>query len=112
MDLLIFKKGKTLSAKEEESVTAAVFKEVEPPNAEDEAAVIPPSYVYVPDLIKEPRMTYFRLPKLGSFIAFPLKFKSYLKVNRDNIIFQKRSKQALIMLINWVLLLKIIGRVL
>lgn len=85
-------KGKTLSAKEEESITAGVFKEIEPPAAEDEAAVIPPSYVFVPDLIKEPRMTYFRLPKLGSFIAFPLRFKSYLKEEFFNDALTKRQE--------------------
>lgn len=70
-------RGKTLSAKEEESITAGALKEVEPSGEED--APIPQTYVYVPDLIKEPRMTYFRLPKLGAYIAFPLKYKSYLR---------------------------------
>lgn len=82
-------KGKTLSAKEEESITAAVFKEPEPRNEEDETP-LPPTYVYVPDLVKEPRMTYFKLPKLGAYIAFPLKYKSYLKEEFFNDALTKR----------------------
>lgn len=82
-------RGKTLSAKEEESITAAVFKEQEVPSGEDDAP-LPPTYVYVPDLIKEPRMSYFRLPKLGAYIAYPLKYKSYLKEEFFNDALAKR----------------------
>ncbi|EGR28594.1 hypothetical protein IMG5_172240 [Ichthyophthirius multifiliis] len=83
--------NKILSAKEEESVTAAVFKEREPVNEDDQenAGPPPPNYVYIPDLVKEPRMTYFRIPKLGSYIAFPLKYNSYLKVSK----YQKKKKK-------------------
>ncbi|KAL4484274.1 hypothetical protein ABPG72_006385 [Tetrahymena utriculariae] len=83
--------GKTLSAKEEESFTAAVFKEPEPRNEEDESP-IPPTYVYVPDLVKEPRMSYFKIPKLGAYIAFPLKYKSYLKEEFFNDALTKRQE--------------------
>ncbi|EGR32822.1 hypothetical protein IMG5_069630 [Ichthyophthirius multifiliis] len=86
--------NKILSAKEEESVTAAVFKEREPVNEDDQenAGPPPPNYVYIPDLVKEPRMTYFRIPKLGSYIAFPLKYNSYLKEEFFNDALQKRQE--------------------
>ncbi|KAL4455834.1 hypothetical protein ABPG74_003244 [Tetrahymena malaccensis] len=83
--------GKILSAKEEESITAAVFKEPEPRNEDDESP-IPPTYVYVPDLVKEPRMNYFKIPKLGAYIAFPLKYKSYLKEEFFNDALTKRQE--------------------
>jgi hypothetical protein len=30
------------------------------------------NYLYVPDTIKQPRMHYFIIPKLGSYMAMPL----------------------------------------
>lgn len=37
-----------------------------------------PSYLYVPDVTQEPRMSYLRIPRLGAFIAAPLVYKSTL----------------------------------
>ena len=34
--------------------------------------------MYIPEVVKNPRMVYFRLPKLGSYIAIPLICKTYL----------------------------------
>jgi len=34
--------------------------------------------VYVPDVIKEPRIVFFRWPKLGAYLAVPLIFNSCL----------------------------------
>ena len=72
--------GKILSL--ESGVTSDVFKEkeVEEANPEnpDEIPVAKPNYVYIPDLVKESRMTYFRLPKLGAYLAVPLIFNSCL----------------------------------
>lgn len=47
----------------------------------------PPNYIYIPDLIKEVRMSYFKIPKLGAYIAFPMKFNSYLKVENKKQLF-------------------------
>lgn len=81
-------RGKTLDL--DKGVTAEVFKEREAEIVNDDLSVDGdnkkvanrPTYLYVPDLIKEPRIVYFRLPKLGSYIAIPLTFNSCL--NEDS----------------------------
>jgi len=35
-------------------------------------------FVYVPDVVKNEKIHYFRIPKLGAYIAVPLIYKSYL----------------------------------
>lgn len=37
-----------------------------------------PNYVYVPDVVRETRIHYFRLPKLGAYLAIPLIIESCL----------------------------------
>ena len=34
--------------------------------------------MYIPDVLKEPRVHYFRLPKLGSYLCFQWPIQSYL----------------------------------
>ena len=35
-------------------------------------------HIYVPEVVREPRMHYQRVPRLGSFMAIPLVYKSCL----------------------------------
>lgn len=35
-------------------------------------------FVYVPDVIKNEKIHYFRIPKLGAYMAVPLIYKTYL----------------------------------
>jgi len=37
--------------------------------------------VWVPEVIREPKMHYWTVPKLGSFMAVPLVYKSCLNIN-------------------------------
>eukprot|EP00825_Cyclidium_porcatum_P010125 TRINITY_DN1518_c0_g4_i2.p1 TRINITY_DN1518_c0_g4~~TRINITY_DN1518_c0_g4_i2.p1 ORF type:complete len:668 (-),score=196.14 TRINITY_DN1518_c0_g4_i2:102-2105(-) len=92
-------KGKTLP--KEQSVTGEVFKEKEPEEQppqqnEDEqqpkVVVQKPTYVYIPDVVKEPRMTFFRIPKLGAYIAIPLIYKSCLQEHSFQTALEERQK--------------------
>ena len=69
--------GKTLPP--DKGVTYEVFTPT-PSNVEEggEPAVEKPKYVYVPDVIQNEKVHYFRIPKLGAYIAMPLVYKSYL----------------------------------
>ena len=64
-----------------ESITGALFGE-KPPDAADgepeEAADKKKNYAYVPDVVKNDRIVYFRLPKLGAYLAVPMICRSYL----------------------------------
>lgn len=35
-------------------------------------------HIYIKEVVREPRMNYQRVPKLGSFMAVPLVYKSCL----------------------------------
>ena len=59
----------------EQGVTGEVFK----PGQEVDGEMKPPAeYFYVKDVVKEPRMVFFRIPKLGAFMAIPLIWNSSL----------------------------------
>lgn len=87
-------RGKTLEV--EKGLTAAAFNlslddeepQAEPQAGEEGGADVPPGglvkekkekFVYVPNVVKNESIHYFRLPKLGSYIAVPLQYNSYLK---------------------------------
>jgi hypothetical protein len=38
-------------------------------------------HMWVPEVIREPKMHYWTVPRLGSFMAVPLVYKSYLNIN-------------------------------
>lgn len=38
------------------------------------------SYLYIPNVLKDDKLFYFKYPRLGSFSCFPLKINSYLSV--------------------------------
>ena len=50
----------------------------DPLPAEDGTVEVKDKYVYIPNVVKNESMHYFRLPKLGSYMAIPLVYKSYL----------------------------------
>lgn len=67
-------------------ITYECFKEPEPEPEEaegeggEENAVKEPkkTYLYVPDVTKNEKMFYFKIPKLGSYACFPIKLGSCL----------------------------------
>tara|TARA_B110000285_G_scaffold210277_1_gene252011 strand:+ start:600 stop:899 length:300 start_codon:yes stop_codon:yes gene_type:complete len=38
----------------------------------------PPMHVIVPEIVREPKMHYYRVPKLGSYLAIKLEYDSCL----------------------------------
>ena len=107
--------GKNLPPKESEiaqtkTVTYEVFKEKEAqpvdPDGNPEPEPEKPIYYYVPDVTMEDRIYYFRLPRLGAYLACPLIYESCLypdsfdagvearnKFQEDKIDFELRKKQ-------------------
>lgn len=35
-------------------------------------------HIYVPDVVREPKMHFYRVPRLGAFLAVPLEYNSCL----------------------------------
>lgn len=72
--------------RETEGVTHDVFSEeftTLNQEFEEQAGQDPVSnykYVYVPEVVREPRMHYWIVPRLGSFMAVPLVYKSCLNI--------------------------------
>lgn len=74
--------------KNNQGVTHEVFKQVEeaPPEENEEGQIIekPVSddilvnykHIYVKEVVREPRMHFYKVPKLGSFMAIPLEYQS------------------------------------
>ena len=61
--------GKTLPL--DQGVTGEVFKA-------DETGQMACSCVYIPSVVKDPRIVYFQWPKLGALLVIPLVYKSCL----------------------------------
>jgi hypothetical protein len=49
-------------------------------------------YVYIPNVVKNENVHYFRLPKLGSYIAVPMIYQSYLTEQIFNVALEARLK--------------------
>lgn len=47
---------------------------------DDDAILTQFSHIYVPEVVREKRMNYWKVPRLGSFMAIPLVYKSCLSV--------------------------------
>mmetsp|Transcript_11994 Transcript_11994/g.10381 ORF Transcript_11994/g.10381 Transcript_11994/m.10381 type:complete len:99 (+) Transcript_11994:121-417(+) len=80
-----FMVGKELES--EKGITYDCFKEAEPSDAgggdDDEEGNEPaekknPKLVYVPDVTERNEIIYFRIPKLGGFVAYSLLYQSVL----------------------------------
>lgn len=48
---------------------------VKPPKEPEE---ILPKYIYVKEVVREPRMHFFKVPRLGSYLAIKLEYESCL----------------------------------
>ena len=42
--------------------------------------ILDTKHVFVPEVVREPRMHYFKVPRLGSYMAIPLVYNSCLSV--------------------------------
>ena len=73
--------GKKLA--QETGVTYEIFKpkEKEPPTDGSEPEQPKEEPIYISDVTKEPRMIYFRIPKLGAFYATSITYQSYFSDN-------------------------------
>lgn len=91
----------------EEGLTFDVFKEVEVPDGDleetkAEVVVDPtlPRHVLVPEVVREPRIHFWKVPRLGSYLAIKLEYQSCLSIDsydagiKDaNVIKQKLAEQ-------------------
>lgn len=50
-------------------------------------------YVYVPDVVQNEKIHYFKLPKLGAYLAVPLIYKSYLSEATFNFVLEETKKE-------------------
>lgn len=84
--------GQTLPL--DKGVTAAALNLSldDPVPNEDGSVEVKDKYVYIPNVVKNEAMHYFRLPKLGSYIAVPLIYQSYLTENIFDEALEKRLK--------------------
>lgn len=48
-----------------------------PPKTEEEE-ILSMKHVFVPEVVREPRMKFYKVPKLGSYMAIPLVYNSVL----------------------------------
>jgi hypothetical protein len=73
----------------DQGLTFEIFKDLEaPPKDENEEQLeeggqpLPdqsmPRCIYVPEVVREPKMHYYRVPKLGSYLAIKLEYQSCL----------------------------------
>lgn len=74
---------------EERGVTFDVFKEVEDPAAPVDADGNPlppavPKFVHIENVLREPRVKFFHVPKLGALVTKGLKYNSFLHADVFN----------------------------
>lgn len=65
----------------EKGVSLDVFKLDDPPEGGDEQQpkeTAKQKYIYIPNVLKEEKIHYFRIPKLGSYAAYAMVVKSFL----------------------------------
>lgn len=61
-----------------DGVTFNLFVGTPEENAEGEEVLVYPTQVVVPNVVRHPNMKFFGVPKLGSYVAVPMKYKSCL----------------------------------
>jgi hypothetical protein len=71
----------------DEGLTFDVFKDVEVADgdgeeAKAEVAVDPtlPRHILVPEVVREPRIHFYKVPRLGSYLAIKLEYQSCLSI--------------------------------
>jgi hypothetical protein len=95
-----FMVGKTLKLGEE-TVTFGLYAEVDGPEDEDgNTTKLSPTHIHVANVVREEKMQFFGVPKIGAYLACPINFKSYLHegaigpVNEETQEVEKISKPA------------------
>jgi hypothetical protein len=84
--------NKTLSLDKGVTGGALALSLDEPVPGEDGTVEVKEKYVYIPNVVKNESMSYFRLPKLGAYIAVPLVYKSYLTEHIFDVALEARQK--------------------
>jgi hypothetical protein len=84
--------GKTLPLDKGVTAAALALSLEEPVAAEDGTVEAKEKYVYIPNVVKNENMHYFRLPKLGSYISVPLIYNSYLTEHIFDVALESRLK--------------------
>jgi hypothetical protein len=74
---------------EDKGVTFDVFKEIEadPAAVDEDGNPLPPSlpkFLHVENVLREPRMKFFGVPKLGAYLTRAVQYKSYLHADVVN----------------------------
>lgn len=84
--------GKLLPLDKGVTATALSLSLDDPQPAEDGTVQVKDKYVYIPNVVKNQNMHYFRLPKLGAYFAIPLVYNSYLTEAIFDVALDARSK--------------------
>lgn len=84
--------GKTLPL--DKGVTGgALSLSLDDPQPNEEGVVeAKDKYIYIPNVVKNENINYFRLPKLGAYIAVPLVYHSYLTEHIFDVALEARQK--------------------
>lgn len=84
--------GKQLPLDKGVTAAALSLSLEDPQPAEDGTVEVKDKYVYIPNVVKNENMHYFRLPKLGAYIAVPLVYSSYLTEGIFDVALEARLK--------------------
>jgi hypothetical protein len=95
-----FMVGQTLKGSED-AVTFGLYAEEDGPEDEEgNPTKVFPTHVHVQNVVREEKIQFFGVPKIGAYLACPIKFKSYLHegavgpVNEETGETEKISKEA------------------
>lgn len=95
-----FMVGQTLKGSED-AVTFGLYTEEDGPEDEEgNPTKVFPTHVHVQNVVREEKIQFFGVPKIGAYLACPIKFKSYLHegavgpVNEETGETEKISKEA------------------
>lgn len=65
--------------KQEEGITyEKLYSDAANPASEEFKKEDPPKHIIIPEVVREPKMHYYRVPKLGSYMAIKLEYESCL----------------------------------
>jgi hypothetical protein len=74
-------------AEEEQPPAEEELEEGAEPKPEDNDILKTFRHIYVPEVVREPRMHFYKVPKLGAYMAIPLIYQSCLFENAlDNAV--------------------------
>jgi hypothetical protein len=84
--------GKQLPLDKGVTAAALALSLDDPQPNEDGTVEVKDKYIYIPNVVKNESMHYFRLPKLGAYIAIPLVYNSYLTEGIFDVALDARVK--------------------